>query len=1097
MADQVTFDIAGDGPQIVVTQRGNATAFFPEAFLLDSHGQWLRLSGTGTGAELAPGQSLRFLKPPTGAAFPATPLLLRFQDKAGVGFGQIAFLEPTSVVNALTVDRAENGRLNLRRTNADAVMSWLLAAPISVMPSMRPEVDRLPAPMPALPIRWRDPGRSTQDDRTVDDPGPGETVLLHEMHRNGKTEFAIQPISRQADGYFIQQPFWLNKTSWFQWLTVLSGLGAVGTLLVNRRARTQRMAPWAVWKEQIYLGSGLRLRLGCAAMDGLVALLFAVLIASVLHPVLLNSASLPTGGDTASHLLYAWIFAKETFAAGELTSWMPEVFGGFPLLSYYFPLPFIVTALLEPFLGFAAGLKWAMVLPALCLPGVVVLVSRHVLGFRSMTAYCAALGCFSFLVHEENAIWGGNLLGVLAGEFAYSYGMLFSVLTLALWFRAARDGRGWVWAGVFEALTGLCHGYALLMVGFGSLLLLIGMQDRKRAFLSLAKGHILAFSLLGGWLWPLLEMHAYTIPNDGVTPVNSVRELLPQSLWPLYGAAGTVMLAGAFPSVRTYCHSARIEVVLFFLTVATLALFAWSGANRIGLADLRFFPYVWLLTAIAVGWLIGMTFQSFHFPARVLMTLALLAGTLAWTAPRIQVAPQWAQWNFSGLEVKPQWQVLTTLFPTLSGSMTSPRLLFEHDADNHDLGSTRVLESLPLFLGGRPVLEGLYMESSLLASAIYQLQAEVSASPSSPLTRFPSGGLDPELAARHMTMLNADEVLLRSETARKALLASGWFDVIAEQPPFSVLRLRQADNRLVDASAHPWKIKSRDGWMVDSFRWFRSRRRLAEEWPVYANPAQPDTAFKSLAASPAHISEFSLSRRSLSFVTDSPKRPHLIRMAFHPRWQLATAGDVYLAAPGFLLVVPQEKQVRLVYGETAVDHAGRIASALACLFVVAYGVRHRRASAGTGKPTCRPLERQKTIWWLAGIASMLVGAALLAGTSAEHAYQLGWQAMTDSQYAAAAHYFLDAEKRRNSPAAQEESLFWAARATELRGNLSEAADLYLKLVQAYDGYWVPESLYCLVKLRGKLGDAVTAGLAKDRLLNDYPYSDWATKVRSQ
>jgi hypothetical protein len=84
----------------------------------------------------------------------------------------------------------------------------------------------------------------------------------------------------------------------------------------------------------------------------------------------------------------------------------------------------------------------------------------------------------------------------------------------------------------------------------------------------------------------------------------------------------------------------------------------------------------------------------------------------------------------------------------MSGNLWSPRLAFEHDPDNNDIGSTRVLEALPMFLNHRPVLEGLYMETALLGLAIYQLQSEISVRPSSPLVRFPSGSLDPQFAAR-------------------------------------------------------------------------------------------------------------------------------------------------------------------------------------------------------------------------------------------------------------------------------------------------------------------------------------------------------------
>ncbi|MGB5180291.1 MAG: hypothetical protein WBP44_16365, partial [Gammaproteobacteria bacterium] len=48
-----------------------------------------------------------------------------------------------------------------------------------------------------------------------------------------------------------------------------------------------------------------------------------------------------TGGDTASHILYANVF-RDWVAQGKLSGWMPEVFMGFPAFSYYFPMPFVL-----------------------------------------------------------------------------------------------------------------------------------------------------------------------------------------------------------------------------------------------------------------------------------------------------------------------------------------------------------------------------------------------------------------------------------------------------------------------------------------------------------------------------------------------------------------------------------------------------------------------------------------------------------------------------------------------------------------------------------------------------------------------------------
>ncbi|MCX7179853.1 MAG: 6-pyruvoyl-tetrahydropterin synthase-related protein, partial [Proteobacteria bacterium] len=194
-------------------------------------------------------------------------------------------------------------------------------------------------------------------------------------------------------------------------------------------------------------------------------LLSAALVAAVLGIGFLNSANWPTGGDTASHLLYAWLYADGLLFSGQVTPWIPEVFGGLPFLSYYFPLPFVVMAMLSAPLGLAAAFKWGAFLAAMLLPGAVLVGSRRWIGMSWPAAFCAALGALSFLLHEQNSIWGGNLLSTLAGEFAYSYGLLFAVLAMLAWCRALQQGRGWLWAALLEAACGFSHGFPLLGCG--------------------------------------------------------------------------------------------------------------------------------------------------------------------------------------------------------------------------------------------------------------------------------------------------------------------------------------------------------------------------------------------------------------------------------------------------------------------------------------------------------------------------------------------------------------------------------------------------------------------------------------------------------
>ena len=826
------------------------------------------------------------------------------------------------------------------------------------------------------------------------------------------------------------------------------------------------------------------------------ALAAAALIVATLGLGFLGSDNWPTGGDTASHILAAKLYADDLLWTGRITPWIPEVFAGFPFLSYYFPLPFMVIALLAKPLGFAAGFKWGAFLASMLLPGAVFGGSRYWLRLSWPAAILAALAALSFLLHEQNSIWGGNLLSTLAGEFAYSYGLLFAVLAIMAWSRASHSGRGWLLPALLEAASGFSHGFPLLVVGLSTAFLLLeaGPGRWRGVFWLLLRGHLLAFCLLGGWLWPMLEMHGLTIANDASFPLTDWRDLLPASLWPL-AAAGLVGLAAlALPAVRLTWSEQQAQATRYLASAAGLSALAFIAGDQLGLADIRFFPMVWLFGGIVCAWLLGQALASIRVGAvPALLCAAVVLGTLGWLGAQVRAAPDWALWNHSGLDAKPQWQVLSRLFPAMRGELWSPRLVFEHDPDNNDIGSTRALEALPLFLDHRPVLEGLYMESALLGPAVYQLQSEVSARPSSPLVRYPSGSLDAPFAAAHMQALHSDTLLLRSARAKAAIEASGLFALVDASPPFSLYRLKGFDSELAQVLRQPLRWKPSTDWMQDAYAWFRTRSRFEAYQPVYGEAVAISDDRK---ATRAKVSAKRLARHEMIFETDAVGQPHLIKIAYHPRWQLASQGSLRIAAPGFMLVVPAEKEIHLVYGHTLVGKLGMAAS-VASLLLLAWLAYRSRGSAPTAAPVPPAATTGRRQPWLMSIGWLtLVGASLhFALHSPERSYARAWEAMRAGHYQEAGADFAQAYAGRRPPAKREEALFWWAKASELAGNFEQAQAHYRQLVAHYHGYWVPESLHQIVVLQRRAGHADAAEPFIMRLQEEYPGNRWTLQLK--
>ena len=841
-------------------------------------------------------------------------------------------------------------------------------------------------------------------------------------------------------------------------------------------------------------------------LDAACVLLPAVMLASILGIPFFISGNLPTGGDAASHLLYAWLFAHELLPNGQITAWLPEVFAGFAFLSYYFPLPFISIAALSALMPFAMAMKWGMFAAAFLLPGAVWLSGVYLLKLSRWVAVWGIPASLAVLLHEQHSIWGGNLLSTLAGEFAYSYGILFALVTLCAWQRTIATGKH-VWlVVVLEAATGFSHGFALLATGFATTAYLFERGGFVRNLRLLLLGHGMAFMLLGGWLWPMLQMHGITIPNDAFFEVQNWRDLLPETVQPVLAAGVLSVLALAllhgipalrrqFPALPEQANALRHAA--FMGCTALLAGTFYLTGSQLGLANIRFFPLVWLFGGVACAWVWGTVLLRI---ARNVNRIAqrgilLLAGSAAcalaaWLALHVHMAPDWGLWNHSGLESKPQWQQLSKLFPAMAGDLQSPRLVFEHDPANSDIGSTRALEALPMFLNSRPVLEGLYMESALVSPAIYQLQSEVSARPSSPLARFPSGSLDVEMAAKHMRWLYSNEVLLRSSKAQQAFAASPQFTEAAQQAPFYLYRLKDFRSQLVDIPTSALKQYPKKGWMEESFRWFRSKQRLDSELPIFTDtPLPPIAAAKAGAA----VQNIVMDRSSIRWKTNAPGVAHLVRVAWHPRWQLQGKGQLYVAGPGFMLVVPEQEEVVLVYGHTTIGKLGMLATGVTALlvaFLAWRGFAGRSIQTDSAAYPPWPASWPALLWPL---ALLLVGVAF-HHYNPERVYGAAWIDMRASQYLAAADTFDQAYTGRKSDSKKEEALFWAAKANELGGRKAEALARYRQLTALYHGYWLPESLYLQGALAQAEGLQEEARTAHNRLLNDYPNDRWAQRV---
>lgn len=677
-------------------------------------------------------------------------------------------------------------------------------------------------------------------------------------------------------------------------------------------------------------------------------------------PSLVLNNSFITGGDTPSHFPAAAAILDSIVSGEPLVRWTHGNYAGFPVFLNYFPLPFFITSLLSIFTDLQIAFKLVTLLPVLALPPVIY-ASLSRLGYARMVP---ALGCafaLLFLLMPENTMWGGSIASTLAGEFSHGLSLVLALFLCAKVYGDIQAGRSLVTNSFLEGLVGLSSGYPLLQFGFGSSYFLL----RRRFIPYLIAMHALAFGLIGFWILPLLWRLPWDTPFTHAWSFHSWKEMFPPALFP--PAMGILLgwASGWLPGAKEYSRSGEPDQVSSFTPGVSngtgspeqylwwnigIALIFFSLGNAIGVVDIRFLPFAYLFLILlgAIGW--GKVLERLPFGQSV--SWVAVVGIFVWSWTNLQPARNWSEWNYSGFEAKSLWKPFSDVNSYLRGNENSPRVVYEHSEINNDAGTPRAFELLPYF-SGRSTLEGLYMQSSLSSPFVFYLQSELSHNPSCPFSGYYYSRFDPERAARHLRLFNVSQVISATGQTASALDLSSEFIPEIAFPPYRIHRVSGNTSSYVE----PVKFAPRripwTNWKKAQFDWFR--KSDLEVPLVVASGADKGEYWRKLAAyegSPASIAREPLpgasevkagallEENAITVETSSPGHPLWLKVSYHPDWRIADGkGELYLASPAFMLLVPGTEKIVLRFDTSGgVYAAGKIltlaALCLAALLIV-------------------------------------------------------------------------------------------------------------------------------------------------------------------
>ncbi len=527
--------------------------------------------------------------------------------------------------------------------------------------------------------------------------------------------------------------------------------------------------------------------------------------------------------------------------------------------------------------------------------------------------------------------------------------------------------------------------------------------------------------------------------------------------------------------------------------------------------DVRFVPLAQLSLALAGAAGLGLAIARLALADLAALGLVLVAAVHADSSSRF--LRSWVDWNYAGLEAKELWPAWQELAQRLRGDAGMGRVAFEYGPVHERAGSIRMHETLPWF-SGRSGIEGVYNQSSTTTHPVYYLISELFPSSPNPFRSRTYSRFDPDSGLARLRLLNVSHVVAVSDRLVSVLDARAGVVREARVPPYTVYRVADPGKGYVEPLAFAPVRSPREGWRDQSFRWF-SRKPPNRAVLVFTEDPRFDVVATDPWAPPperplpagVEVTE-TFEAESIRITTSRPGHPLLVKVSYHPRWRAVGADGPYLASPGFMLIVPRQRDVRLVYASrTGSDWLGlglaaaALAAALARRRLGSAPARLGAGAPGTGALRALPIVIVVALAALrveptfrAALTGALPGLASPAHT-AETLEERASRAYADERWEDAAEYARHAvallpptdPRRAGLLCVRGEALLQA-------GHAREAVEPFTLVVEGGPGPHVSQALYSGAVARETAGDPEGASAWRRQLRAEHPDTPWAQRL---
>ncbi|MBD3155999.1 MAG: hypothetical protein GF368_05090 [Candidatus Aenigmarchaeota archaeon] len=658
------------------------------------------------------------------------------------------------------------------------------------------------------------------------------------------------------------------------------------------------------------------------------------------------------GGDTVGYYYMSHYIHEYLIPKGKLLGWAPGWFAGFPIFQFYFPLSFIISGILSLLIPVHVAFKIITMLGVLLLP-FCSFFSFKFMKYKFPVPIIAAMFSLVFLFLEHYSMWGGNIPSTLAGEFSQGLSLSLMVLFFGSFYRGIKDKKYIIFNGILFALIVLSHGVITAYTFISSIFLLV--TSDKKEFISRIKYFFLVYALAGMlsafYLVPMILKSSYSIPHFWFLP-NSFSEIMKMIFPPSFRFMQILALFGIFIGIKK--KDKRIIYLTLCLLTSIAIYFLTPTLNNLEIPifehfmSVKFIPISYICEFLIAA--AGLSIIIKKMNGTWLIPIILFMLTTYYVSSASSYISFWIKWNYSGFESKPMWESWQKVNDFLNNAGPG-RVEFEYEDKKHDsgLGSSRAAEAFPVF--SKSTLIGTNFQSAYNGPYIYAMECEYSKKCPCPLYLLSDGCLPYNLtnAKEHLELFNVKYLMAVTEDVKSDLTEDSDFEMVYGADELEVYELTTHDGSYVVPIENKPALIQSDEWREITLEWFKERIDLVDTPLVIKEKITPEDekVFEQIIYDYQNLNQIQeipytdtcsvneeVENEEIRITTDCIGRPLLVKISYFPNWKVEGAERVYRVSPAFMMIIPEQENVRLYYGKTWGNCLGIFASIIGVILVL-------------------------------------------------------------------------------------------------------------------------------------------------------------------